>query len=181
MAFVASPPHFAATPPTKSARCALQMSSSKGFAPPPKKPPRTPSASETRRKAASDRYDQMAASGMPEYTIWMRLKEPPAPPSDDEAEQQEQMPWLPVGCLAVPRSNQVSKALFESEEDLMQGAIRLYPNLQNQPRENIEFGYQLREFDDEEIRIAERDDVRGVQGFLRKWFGAWQNPLNSAS
>lgn len=151
----------------------------KGFGKSSSKPSRIPSEGEKRRKAASDRYDEMAAAGLPEYTVWMRLKDvPDAPPGGDG--EPEQMPWLPVGCLSVPRSTQVAKAIFNAEEDLIQGATRLYPTLQNQPRENIEFGYQLREFDDEEIRIAERESENGVQATLRKWFRAWQNPMNAA-
>lgn len=154
-------------------------SDQKGFGAPSNKPTRKPSPAEQRRNAASARYDKMAAAGMPEYSIWMRLKEvPDAPPGDDG--EIEPMPWLPVGCLSVPRSSQVSTAIFDTEEDLMQGAVRLYPNLQNQPRDNIEFGYQLREFDDEEIRLAERENDTGIQGTLRKWFRSIQNPMNTA-
>lgn len=154
-------------------------SEKKGFGASSSQPARAPSAGEERRKAASSRYDKMAASGMPEYTVWMRLKEvPDAPPGDDG--EPEQMPWLPVGCLSVPRSSQVSTAIFDAEEDLMQGAIRLYPTLQNQERDNIEIGYQLREFDDEEIRIAEREEESGIQATLRKWFRAIQDPMNTS-
>lgn len=152
------------------------MNAKKGFGSKP--PPRVPSQSSKRRAAASDRYDQMAAAGMPEYSVWMRLKEvPDAPPGEDG--EPEQMPWLPVGCISVPRSSQVSKAIFDAEEDLMQGATRLYPTLQNQARDNIEFGYQLREFDDEEIRIVERESEEGFGGTLRKLFRTLTNPMNT--
>lgn len=154
-------------------------SDQKGFGKPSSKPERVPSAGEERRNAASSRYDKMAAAGMPEYTVWMRLKDvQDAPPGEDD--EPEQMPWLPVGCLSVPRSSQVSKAIFDTEDDLMQGAIRLYPNLQNQERDNIEFGYQLREFDDEEVRVAEREEETGIQATLRKWFRAMQDPMNTS-
>ncbi|PXF46621.1 hypothetical protein BWQ96_03610 [Gracilariopsis chorda] len=145
----------------------------KGFGAKPSNPQRTPSAGEQRRKGAAARYDEMAAAGFPEYTVWMRLKEGGV---DDDSEP---MPWLPIGCISVPRSSQVADALFDAEEDLMQGAIRLYPNLTNEPRENIEFGYQLRDFDDEDIRVAERQKYKGIQGALRKWFRNLQNPMNA--
>ena len=139
-----------------------------------KKTPKRPSSKgEIRRKAASQKYDEMAAKGMPEYTIWMRLKE------GGVVEEGEQMPWLPVGSLAVPRSNQVADVIFETEDDLMQGATRLYPTLQNQPRDNIEFGYQLREFDDEEIRVAERRDDTGWKAALSNFWANIQNPMNT--
>ena len=134
---------------------------------------RKPSKSELRRNAASSRYDEMAAAGMPEYTVWIRLKE-----GGTEVED-EKMPWLPVGCISVPRSSQVSQAIFDAEDDLMQGATRLYPNLQKEDKDNIEIGYQLREFDDEEIRIAEREQTTGLQATLRQWFRTLQNPMNS--
>lgn len=166
-------------PKTRCATCRQTVKAEqKGFSPPSKKPSREPSKGELRRKTASEKYDQMAAAGMPEYSIWMRLKEvPDAPPGDDGAA--ETMPWLPVGCLSVPRSSGVAKAIFDAEEDLMQGAVRMYPNLQNQERGNIEFGYQLREFDDEEIRIAEREGEGGLQGMMRNFFRAVQNPMNT--
>lgn len=148
--------------------------SSGGFgAKPP--PPRKPSEATNRRKAASDRYDKMAAAGMPEYSVWMRLKE------GGTSSEEEEMPWLPVGCMSVPRSSQVSDALFDTEEDLMQGAVRLYPKLKDEPRENIQFGYQLREFDDEPIRIAERSSSTGLQAAFTNFFRKLQNPLNPAS
>lgn len=142
----------------------------KGFGKEPT-PPKNPSEGTKRRQAASERYDQMASAGMPEYTVWMRLRE-------GGTADGEEMPWLPVGAISVPRSSQVSDALFEAEEDLMQGAIRLYPKLQNEPRENIQFGYQLRQFDDEPIRIAERSPKAGFQSMLANIFRKLQNPLN---
>lgn len=183
MAFVALQPvtcHFSRS---FTGLCALQMSAqpNKGFGKKPSsKPPRIPSQGEKRRKVASDRYDQMAAAGLPEYTVWMRLKKVPDAPSVD-GDESEHMPWLPVGCISVPRSSQVANAIFDAEEDVLQGATRMYPTLQNQPRDNIEFGYQLREFDDEEIKVAEKESDQGIQGALRKWFRAWQNPMNAAT
>lgn len=149
----------------------------KGFG---KSPPPMREQSETskRRQAASDRYDAMAAAGMPEYSVWMRLKEGGASVEGEEEKEAEQMPWLPVGCISVPRSSQVADALFKSEEDLMQGAIRLFPKLSQEPRDNIEFGYQLREFDDEPIRVAERSPASGIQATLTNFFRKLQNPLN---
>lgn len=146
-------------------------SRSKGFSKKPPPPP--PSEASKRRQAAASRYDEMAAAGMPEYTVWMRLKE------GGTAEEGEQMPWLPVGCISVPRSSQVADALFDVENDLMQGAIRLYPKLRDEPRENIQFGYQLRDFDDEDIRLAERSPTSGFQAALINFLRRLQNPLNS--
>ncbi|KAI0560297.1 hypothetical protein FGB62_117g19 [Gracilaria domingensis] len=84
----------------------------------------------------------MAAAGLPEYTVWMRRKQ-----GGVEGEE-ETMPWLPVGCISVPRSSEVADALFHAEADLVHVTILLYPKFTNEPKENIEFGYQIRLFDD---------------------------------
>lgn len=148
---------------------------SKGFGKAP--PPNTPSESTDRRQKASQKYDEMVASGMPEYTIWFRLKEGGV---SDEDTVEKEMPWLPVGVISVPRSSQVVDCLFERKtmEDLMQGALRLYPKLKNERKENIQFGYQLKEFDDEPIRVAERITETGFQATLTTIFRKLQNPLS---
>lgn len=150
---------------------------SKGFGiPPPPSSPNTPSESTNRREKASQKYDEMVASGMPEYSVWFGLKEGGV--AEDTSD--EEMPWLPVGAISVPRSSQVVDALFERKtmEDLMQGAMRLYPKLRNEDKENIQFGYQLKEFDDEPIRVAERTPQTGFQATLTKIFRRLQNPLS---
>lgn len=147
----------------------------RGFGDKPVK--RVQSKASKRRDAAAERYDKMAAAGMPEYSIWARLKEAPRPPGMEDDPDFPPMPWLPVGSLSVPRSSQVSNAIFDSEEDLLQGIYRLYPNMKKEPLENIEYGFQLKEFGDEDIRTAERPDEGGFQGMLRGFFGKWQNPL----
>lgn len=79
-----------------------------------------PSARIHRCQEAADRYDAMAASGMPYNSVWMRLKE------GGSSADEEQIPWLPVGSLSVPHSSQVSDAPFDSEEIILQVAHRLY-------------------------------------------------------
>lgn len=132
------------------------------------------SSGSVRREAASNKFDEMVASGMPEYTVWFRLKKGGVESDTDE------MPWLPVGAISVPRSSQVGDALFEQKtmEDLMQGALRLYPALKKEERDNIEFGYQLKDFDDEPIRIAEPSPKTGWKATLTNLFRRIQNPLN---
>lgn len=120
---------------------------------------------------------------MPEYTIWMRLKTggtlSAAATEGKEATEEEQMPWLPVGCIAVPRSGSVARALKDAEDDLWQGAERLYPKLKGEERSNVEFGSQLRQFPDEEIRLVEdAGEEGGVGGWVKRFFGKLQNPLN---
>lgn len=141
--------------------------------------PRAPKESQTRRDAAASRYDEMSAAGMPEYSIWIRLKDPPRPPGMEE-EENPAMPWLPVGSLAVPRSSQVSKAIFDAEDDLLLGAYRLYPNMKKEEKENIEYGYQLKQFPDEDVRLAERLVDGGILGNFRNWISKLTTPLNTA-
>lgn len=141
--------------------------------------PRAATKGQKRREAAATRYDEMAAAGMPEYSIWIRLKDPPRPPGMEEDEESPPMPWLPVGSLSVPRSSQVAQAIYESEEDLLQGAYRLYPNMKKEALDNLEYGYQLQEYPDEEVRLAEKP-VEGFMGNLRNWFGELTTPLNIA-
>ena len=136
------------------------------------------SAAQQRRSAAASRYDEMVAAGMPIYSIWIRLKDPPRPPGMEDDESLSEMPWLPVGSLSVPRSSQVAKAIFDAEEDLLQGANRLYPNMQKESLDNIEYGFQLKEFPDEDIRLAERPVTGGLQGALRNLVSKLTNPLN---
>lgn len=141
-----------------------------------------PSQGQKRREAAASRYDEMAASGMPEYSVWIRLKEPPRPEgvSKDDPDFQE-MPWLPVGSLAVPRSSQVSQAIFDAEDDLLQGAYRLYPNMKKEEKDNIEYGFQLKQFDDEDIRKAERKQSGGFMGNFQEWIDKLTSPMNASS
>lgn len=143
---------------------------------------KTPSKAQKRREAAASRYDEMAASGAPEYSIWIRLKEPPRPEgvSKDDPDFQE-MPWLPVGSLSVPRSSQVSQAIFDAEEDLLQGAYRLYPNVKNEPMDNIEYGFQLKQFPDEDIRKAVRKETTGPLASFQGWIDKLTSPMNAGS
>ncbi|MFN8787577.1 MAG: HHL1-like protein, partial [Pseudanabaena sp.] len=46
-----------------------------------------------------------------------------------------------------------SRAIFQQEDALLKGAIRLYPILRKY-NENLEYGYRLKEFPDEEITVA---------------------------
>jgi hypothetical protein len=46
-----------------------------------------------------------------------------------------------------------SQAIFQQEAELLKGAIRLYPVLRNF-KDNLEYGYRLKEFPDEEITVA---------------------------
>jgi Family of unknown function (DUF6523) len=102
-----------------------------------------------KRKEAHDKYEEMKKSGMPVFNIFVRLTDDPR--------------WLPAGSLAVERSSQIDGAIFQQEEELKKGALRLYPKL-NKFGDRFEYGYQMREFADEEIKLA----VRPIPGFAQK-------------
>jgi hypothetical protein len=80
----------------------------------------------------------MKGKGLPEFNVFIRIKG---------------KEWVPAGSMAVQRSNQISQAIFQQEAELLKGAIRLYPVLRNF-KDNLEYGYRLKEFPDEEITVA---------------------------
>ncbi|WP_088893609.1 HHL1-like protein [Leptolyngbya ohadii] len=114
------------------------MSSNLGFGAP--KPQPKPSKRSTQRAAASQQYDKMKADGLPEYEIYIRI--------------QGKKQWYPVGVISVKRSSQINQAVFANREELVQGAFRIYPVLKKN-RDQLEYGYRLKEFKDEPIQLAE--------------------------
>ncbi len=92
-----------------------------------------------RRKEASQEMDRRRASGDPEFEVHIRIK--------------EKQQWYPVGVIAVKRSVDIDRAIFASEEDLLQGAFRTYPILRKN-KTNLEYGYRVKEFKDEPITVA---------------------------
>lgn len=115
------------------------------------------------RTKASNQYDKMKTDGVPEYEVYMRAV---------GAKQ-----WFPVGAIAVRRSNQISRAIYHSEADLLQGAFRAFPVLKKS-QGNLEYGYRLKEFKDDDIETAVKPrprNERGLQGLfnnIKGLFGA---------
>ncbi len=91
-----------------------------------------------KREAAASKYDEMKDKGLPEFNIFIRIKG---------------KEWVPAGSMAVERSNQISRAIFQQEAELLKGAVRLYPILRKF-KDDLEYGYRLKEFPDEEVTIA---------------------------
>lgn len=115
------------------------MANSPGFGKP--KPAKQPSKSAEKRSTASKQYDQMQGAGLPEFNVFIRVK--------------DNKTWFPVGSIAVNRSNQISRAIFEKEADLLQGAFRLFPVLRKN-QSQLEYGYRLKQYPDEPIQLAVR-------------------------
>jgi hypothetical protein len=91
-----------------------------------------------KHQVAASKYDELKEKGLPEFNIYIRIKG---------------KEWVPAGSMAVERSNLISRAIFQQEDALLKGAVRLYPILRKY-KENLEYGYRLKEFPDEEITVA---------------------------
>lgn len=125
------------------------MATQLGFGKPQAQPKVSKRATE--RAEASKHYDQMKADGTPDFEIYIRI--------------QGKKNWYPVGVIAVKRSNQIARAIFDSRADLLQGAFRLYPILRKHQNQ-LEYGYRLKEFKDEPIQVAtlaQAQESGGVQ------------------
>lgn len=108
-----------------------------------------PSQGAQQRAAAAKKYDQMKSSGMPEYTVFIRIL------------GKEQ--WLPVGVIAVKRSTQIHQAIYENEQALLEGAFHRMPALRkNRADLAFEYGYRLKEFKDEPIELAVRPSPQPI-------------------
>ncbi|MBT9310682.1 HHL1-like protein [Leptothoe kymatousa] len=103
------------------------------------KPKPKVSESTQRRKQASQEMDQRRSSGDPEFEVHIRIK--------------DKKQWYPVGVVSVKRSVDIDRAIFASEEDLLQGAFRIYPILRKN-KTNLEYGYRVKAFKDEPITVA---------------------------
>lgn len=101
------------------------------------------------RARASKQYDEMKADGIPEFEIYIRIK--------------DKKNWYPVGAIAVKRTSLINHAIFDNEAQLLQGAFRMFPVLQKN-RDNLEYGYRLKEFKDEPIQVAVQPAAKGIGG-----------------
>lgn len=85
--------------------------------------------------------------------------------------------WFPVGAIAVRRSTQISRAIYHSEADLLQGAYRAFPVLKKS-QGNLEYGYRLKGEKDDDIELAVKPRNRSDRGLLglvnsiKRMFGA---------
>lgn len=101
--------------------------------------------SKAKREVAAKKFDQMKQDGLPEFNAYVRVKG-----KED---------WLPVGSMAVERSDKINQALFQQEEEFIKGAIRLYPKLRQQ-KDNLEYGHRLKQYNDEPIVVAARPKAK---------------------
>lgn len=121
------------------------MSTNLGFGK-PQPQPKASKRSVERRKAA-EQYEKMKAGGIPDFEVYIRI--------------QGKKQWYPVGAIAVKRSSQIDRAIFDSQDQLLQGAFRLYPVLRKHQHQ-LEYGYRLKEFKDEPIQLATPPQSQGM-------------------
>ncbi|MBC7973311.1 MAG: hypothetical protein H7Z11_24830 [Verrucomicrobia bacterium] len=98
------------------------------------------------RAEASKRYDKLKSEGIPDFEVYIRI--------------QGKKAWYPVGSIAVKRSDQINRAIFDSQDNLLQGAFRLFPILRKHQTQ-LEYGYRLKEFKDEPIQLAVAPSPQG--------------------
>lgn len=128
------------------------MATNLGFGKPQPKP--APSKRSQERTKAAQQLDTLRSEGVPEFEIYIRIK--------------DKKPWYPVGAIAVKRSSQINQAIFANQQELLQGAFRLFPVLKKN-QNNLEYGYRVKEFKDEPIQLAlepKTPIVGGVQAAI---------------
>lgn len=143
--------------------------------PPKKKKPtqiaRTPVSAPASGPAAD--LERLKASGVPEYSVLIRTVNDAGEPTSK---------WLSVGGLAVPRSSSedqaLSLAIFNNEDALLEGAFQNHPQLKKS-EERFEYGYRLREFPDDPVRVASKEATEQAENPILQWFNTLDNPLNN--
>ena len=117
-----------------------------------KKTPKKPKSERTqKREKASKQYDKMKTDGLPEYEVYVR----------GAGSKQ----WYPIGAIAVRRSSQISRAIYHSEKDLLQGAFRAFPVLKKS-RDSLEYGYRLKGATEDDIELAVKQRDRSERGLM---------------
>jgi hypothetical protein len=156
-----------------SARISSLYSSAKGFGTPKKQESEV--KKEEEKDVGTQTYEKQAKRGVPEYNIFMR------PINGTESE------WVPVGSMTIPRDTAPSRAIYEVEKELLTGSFKLYPKLKafyevRADKSTVfEYGYCLKAFPDEEIKIAKKSDVNSEEdkGFFGNWLQKITNPLDT--
>jgi Family of unknown function (DUF6523) len=113
------------------------MSTTKGFSK-DQSAPKVSKRAKVRAEAAKE-YDKLKADGIPDFEVYIRVK--------------DKKPWFPVGSIAVKRSSQIHQAIYANQEELCQGAFRLFPILKKNQHQ-LEYGYRVKDYKDEPIMLA---------------------------
>jgi Family of unknown function (DUF6523) len=113
------------------------MSTTKGFSK-EQSAPKVSKRAKVHAEAAKE-YDKLKADGIPDFEVYIRVK--------------DKKPWFPVGSIAVKRSSQIHQAIYANQEELCQGAFRLFPILKKNQHQ-LEYGYRVKDYKDEPIMLA---------------------------
>ncbi|TFJ82909.1 hypothetical protein NSK_005788 [Nannochloropsis salina CCMP1776] len=143
----------------------------KGFGEKPQKrepPPKTKGQVEREKYASA--YDSLASKGVPEYAVYIREREG------------GEKDWKFVGSMAVPRNAKIDQAIYENEPNLIKGAYKLHPKLVGKEKESFVYGFNLKKFPDEPIKLA----VKPAEGSGNKnpvigWLENVMNPLDASN
>eukprot|EP01041_Mallomonas_annulata_P014903 gene14903-31643_t len=135
-----------------------------------------PAAVVVEKDAGTMTYEKQAKRGVPEYNIFLR------PSNGTEGE------WIPAGSMTIPRDTPPSKAIFDVEKDLLFGSFKLYPKLkafydvraEADKSSTFEYGYVLKAFPDEPIKLAVRQNVEENSNFFKNWIGKLTNPIDNS-
>jgi hypothetical protein len=141
------------------------MTTSTGFG---KVTPPKPKAEKNRAKraVANQKYEEMKSSGLPEFNVYVRIKGKPN--------------WIPAGSMTVDRSDKIALAIYQQEEELVKGVLRLSPKMR-QYQGQLEYGYRLKQFNDEAIAVAVPPQPTlgdAMQAKFKQWQGQITKLLN---
>jgi hypothetical protein len=129
--------------------------------------PKQKSSGQEEREKASSRYDDVAAEGGQEYSVFVRQFG-----GEDES-------WLPCGSIAVPRGEQVSNAIFGTDAALKKAIVRVYPKLAGFEGE-FEYGYNLKIYPDEAIEVAVKSG-QDTGPSVGNWISNLLSPIDASS
>eukprot|EP00980_Cylindrotheca_fusiformis_P007379 scaffold1525_cov142-Cylindrotheca_fusiformis.AAC.179 len=138
----------------------------KGFDANAKPEKKVKSAAQVQRETMSNKYDDIAARGGQEYSIFVRQFG-----GEDES-------WLPCGSIAVPRGAQVADAIFENEEALKSSIVRTFPKLKGYEAE-FEYGYNLKIFPDDPVEVAMKSR-KSAGPSLGNWISNVLSPVDNS-
>lgn len=118
------------------------------------------------REKMANKYDDIAASGGQEYSIFVRQF------------GGEDASWLPCGSIAVPRGAQVSDAIFANEEPLKAAIVRTFPKLKGFEAE-FEYGYNLKIFPDDPVEVANKN-MKTAGPSIANWISNVLSPVDAS-
>ena len=161
-----SPSFLTALSHQSSALFAKKKAEKKGFGA-PVQVKRESSAGQKKRDAERSKYDELAASGGQEYSVFVRQFG-----SDDDS-------WLPTGAIAVPRGTQVPNAINANLDGLKSAIVRMYPKLVGFEDE-FEFGFNLKMFPDEPVEVANLGDRKPQGMSVGNWISNLLSPIDAS-